>query len=546
MMWHKPAQKVFRTHAWILVALFALCCFSLSAAAAGNENAKMKNSAEKPEPALVKVASSESDKKETGDNTPGTNDSEPSINCPDDDCDWDAIDTTSHFMHESVPVFDKTEARFTEDRSAVTFTLHISFRNFEDEETTDIAEAWAYATSDKGEHWKEIPLNKQGGSNNAQVWTGSVAVSEFTSDPYAEIIYLFRAVDIYGNTAMELPVSNPGESMAPGAFFPGITAPDDYRDPVPDSLDILETHLAWDGEHFYHATRYQGAVGKSSGRGDRENIYDTKFTNPAEHAYVHMFYGNHLLFAPSLLYPYTFLDFKGSPLVDESQHRLVDACHDFDAEAVADQDYVVALGDHTLYTRTPLKQICSRGCNELIILPITMELFPVPGALPIDANTGPFAHVYLGAHELGHDAAAAAVSHGMGQAPEPVKILFPDPDSTSPATLRAEDDYERFRDWFNLEWSDESRITTVHNGKGPFHVTSCDVVNYKNYRIEMYTRNDRMKARILRDGEWLHSLMIGYDTKPRRDEQHRTHDIYITLSGFDRNSMSCNVEIEDR
>ena len=88
-------------------------------------------------------------------------------------------------------------------------------------------------------------------------------------------------------------------------------------------------------------------------------------------------------------------------------------------------------------------------------------------------------------------------------------------------------------------------ITYYHEGPGPFYVTPCDIVKYKNYTFEVYTRNRNLKVRIFRDGVLLHTLMINEHTKPRRDEQHKTDDIYITLSNFYRKDMSCTITIED-
>lgn len=479
--------------------------------------------------------------------------------------DWDTEeDPFGNIMHTSRVVFEETDARAHGGDIAFRLNMFLQGREDEDERVICTA-ARAYVTADRGATWHTVPLARatEDKTNSRETWEGRIARSELTQDNAAPVLYVFSAEDSFGNLTTELPPTDPGWPADPAAFFPAAGDMDNSVEIVPDALDVLDNWVARDHMYLYVASRFGGPVSPGTARPPYYHIYIAKFTNPDMEPDEGLMVGTMQAFAPMISYPSELINIPAvmdgkAPMPGFARHLLETI------STARKRQYSVGIGGPMLYSRTDLKALCPPGCNVLRMVFFTAANPDNAEFMPLPVNASHFTTVIFGAHTLGGDAPDPAALSGAPapHAPAPASLYFPAAAADAGGHMTdylSPDDVVRetgaFERWLlatagDLPASPDAWVYTgrgiLHEGPGPFTIKPADVVIYKNYRFEAYTRNGRLKVRIYRDDELKHTIMIGPDTKPRRDEQHDTGEVYITLSNFNSNHLSCDITIRDQ
>lgn len=424
----------------------------------------------------------------------------------------------------------KGEIIKTDKGSGISFELTLS-NACEDIDKYAIKTAWVYFGGGKGAAWNKVELSKTGFDTKKHVeqWTASAQLAEPNTNEYTPIVYFFRAEDIYGNISTELPETSPGWPPNVNEYFPGVKDMDNSEDIVPRSLDILNSFVARDKDNLYLIVRMEGDVDPGTTDPANLQIYTSKFTNPAMEPNEGLLVGNAHVFSPYLYANNDlFFNIKDtlSGQTESGLGRVMDECDYFSDN---NDNYHIGVHKNLLYSSVPIIRLCPHECKMLNIIHFTAANASNDSFMLIPLNSSPFLRVYFQSHVIGKE----------------VSVPFVSGDSGNEGLIAPVGDYK-----YEEKGAFASRRykTHIYEGKGPFSVTPCDRIKYKNYYFEVYTRNGRIKLRIFRDDEWLHTLMIGNDTKPRRDEQHKTADIYITLSDFEilpGYIRTCDFEIKD-
>ncbi len=390
--------------------------------------------------------------------------------------------------------------------------------------------AWVYFSGDMGKTWNKTALTKSGEDRAASTekWGATVALDDAGGSDESPIVYFFRAKDAYGNVSSELPLTSPGWPPDTTAYFSGVEDIDNSPEIIEDSLDILGSFVARDKENLYVIMKTQGDITPGTIDPPYYHAYVNKYTDSREEG-EGLMVGAHHIFAPHILARSDFLFDFMKMMSDSFDKRVIEGCENIKRDRK--QIYHTGINGNLLFTSVPMEELCPRKCESMRLIQYTAVNASKDTLLPIPLNSSHFLQVYFHAHVIGGDTADPVVSG----------------DSKDAALTAPEGDYV-FGDGPALFDIQQKYETHKYEGKGPFTVAPCDMISYKDYNFQVYTRNSRIKLRIFKDGKLKHTLMIGYDTKPRRDEQHQTDDIYITLSKFKKtkdDKLSCTLELKD-
>ncbi|HOO57000.1 MAG TPA: hypothetical protein PLN69_09270 [bacterium] len=501
------------------------------------------------------------------------------------DDDWDDWDDWEEEEDPFGNIMDTLTIEFVGSNGMLTDTENGTSLHFElntkvgdkDNKYADPAEivksAWVYITMDSGNNWEKLTLGKISLEETAEYrqnndehsyevpdshgskkiktiyerWSGELSIE--SPGPETRIIYFFAAEAANGNRTVEIPVSAPGRPPDPAAFFPAVEDMDNSSDMVYDSMDILDSFVAFDGVNLYLISRMQGKITPGEMDPPFLNIYDIKFNDPKIHEHEGLMTGRHQIYSPLSLYPYKLLDMELA--FKEKPGRIADFCSsyfpfDFSSDAR------ISSVDNILYYRTPLKSICSEPCDTLRTIIMTYANASTDSFMPIPQNASPFLQLYFRSHTIGNGPSGIVKGTGVAALEKP-ENLIPANDLFWKQRPIDADKIESSRKEYETAMKERFGITVdeigtdhtsnIFQGKGPFRITPCDIVIYENYYLEAYTRNNRMKLRIFEDGTLVHTIMIGNDTKPRRDEQHIVGRDRIVLSDFKQYPLSCNIEI---
>lgn len=450
-------------------------------------------------------------------------------------------DAFGNIMYTTMLVFVETDA--SEVGSDILFRLVMFMRGHDDEEEEMICtEASAFVTADLGATWHTVSLSRTevDKKTHHETWEGRIARAELTDPDSANdntpVIYFFRAKDNFGNISTELPDTAPGWPPNPAAFFPGTDDIDNSEDIVPDDLDLLKSFVARDENSIYIALNVQGRISKGNMRSRSYNFYATKFTNPDIEIAEGLMVGRILGYNLAQFQPPALADIDELMREGEGAGRLMDS----GLNPNPAPGYGVAMNENTLFQRIPIVDACGtpKPCELLSIVLFTAS--DPSDDSPIPNNAMPYLRIYLRTHTLdGYDYGKAVVSGATGSdlvPPNKATPLEPVPVSESNASILD----KHYREWLGLGTNED---TPVFYGSGPFTVRPGDIVFYKDYHFEVYTRNGRIKVRIVRKGQVVHTIMIGKDTRARRDEQHKTGNIYVTLKNFNAQDMTCTFVV---
>ncbi|HOO57001.1 MAG TPA: hypothetical protein PLN69_09275 [bacterium] len=384
-----------------------------------------------------------------------------------------------------------------------------------------------------------------------EIWTGRIDIDRQDDPEKYQMIYFFRAESDHGNVTTEIPITSPGWPPAKDKFFPGVSDPDDPSDTVPDSLDMLDTFIACDGTYFYSALTLNGDV--SAGKLDSYNSYSFRFM-VSDSPHPDLLNDMNYIYAPSQYYNYR--TFTAMTFIsDESPGRIADFCFNY-GPFTHEVNTFTAFGGNTLYSRVPVESVYNKNYQSIRAGAVTYRVSPAGYFSILPVNASPFISIYLRAHVLFPEkeifdfpgTPESLVLH------DPVHVIPGDneyldsiKDRNSLSTEQLISTQAEYKKWmqnfFDEPVTEGKHISGLFTGKGPFRVRPCDMVVHKKITVEIYSCDNHIKARILEKGKLAHTIMIGNDTKPHRDQQHIVGWYRIVLSDFQENPLSCNIEI---
>lgn len=477
--------------------------------------------------------------------------------------------------------FDNPNAEIihTATGTVITFSLNIDF----DKADTDdnIESVWVSITGDFDGTWKHYSLDKKSvaeetkkktkslpkhifgngkedsvAPHQKELWALTLNADELGYSDTKKFIYYFRAKTKAGNITTELPLSSPGWPPNPKAFFAltknNVANSNDYI----SSLYIEETYMGFDGINIYTALKTKDNIAPTLPYFPGTKIvYGVNYINPAMTDISHnslLLAGKYQLYAP--------VNYYNTPIFElfsyenSSAGRMADTC--FNYRPYADTNYEsTGIVGNTIYFRTQALKASDIKDKTLLVsfLTATNETGDSP---PRPIFISPYSFVYFRQHELNSDGNSTVVAGDINEdeLKKPELLIpgsYPYLDNLSPDITTSPDVLslakKQYDNWLNTFYHDDSLVSSVSTnlffGKGPFNIKPCDTIVYNNYYFESYTRNNRLKLRMFKDGYSVHTLMIGKDTKPQRDEQHK-YGILVTLRDFTY-PASCVLEISN-
>lgn len=445
-----------------------------------------------------------------------------------DSDEWDKLgledyeDPMKSAMNFCLPAFLTTNGEFNADKDRLHFQIRIIF-NCEHEEGagSEIKDVWVNISTDNGSSWEKIALVRTSTieENQEEIWEYTTSPDEITLTSNTKIQFFFTAEQNNGYITTELPITNPGWPPDTSKFFFGVKDIDNPVDVIADDFDILETYIARDTDNIYLILRVQGEISTGTLEPPYLSMYISKFNNPINSGMEGIMVGKYHAFAP-LIFPHNSIIDINRVFNDETYRgRLMDRC-DYHTPNTR-----TGVNQNLLFTQTPIKEICESECEDVNIMNFTAANASLDTEMPIPMNSAPNMRLYLRSHQL--NGSDSVVQAGNAKRMELKSI---------------EGDYEFSNEDALLA---TKYITTVHEGKGPFKITPCDIIYYKNFRFEAYTRDyNSMKLRIFKDNKWLDTMMIE-DNEAKR---YLTDDFNIKLSdikhGVGIRNITCMFEIE--
>jgi len=508
------------------------------------------------------------------------------------------VDPLEQVFYTHPPKFIETSHKeiMEGDERAILFELKTMMPVSDEHPVAQVKEAFAHVTADGGKHWAHERLSsecresapewkaddgatvinrrancQERENSNVAVWRGKTQLRSIHSDG-SPIVYIFSAVDTRGNVAMELPITSPSWPPDVKHFFP-LTQDEEIKDYYFEpSLDLIDSYIARDERNIYFVVGVRDNIKVGNMNSSKMNYYVPRLICPEittkKDRSLHdmlgesiLFYkGSHFIYSPSHYFPFPPMDMKMALEGNADwAKRIVDSCPNI--AQWEGFDGMIGINDNRLFMKSNMKCLCENDVDEVVVSLYTMQMASTDSISPILFDISPYARIYFRSNTIdsvGHPVRLEGFGYEKLSPPK----LIPDSVYASefkPVGLSVNEAFEKAQKGY-VNWLEalgeesglEHRIGKIYNGAGPFLVKPCDIVFHESFRFEIYTRPKKdkissLKARIYDNNKLVHTIMIGPDTKPLRDEAHDTRIGRITLENLvpDFNGdLSCDFVIK--